>query len=459
MCVIGANISMPVNQRIQIACLSVTLLIAGSCSLAANARRDTNSRAKNDAALEKARKDIEKYRKGPIRLKVIDRRGKPVAGARVEIRQVSHAFKFGCYLKIDDLDPAELPNYEQRFRKLFNYAVIGNYWDNVEYKQNEVNWTWFDREVALSIKLGIEIQAAPMLWGTSEYGTPKWLPTSKGELLPILENRVRSSVTRNPSVTDWEVVNEPLAPNADFFADNVGQEYIATAFRWAKDAAPEKRLIINEYGVFGSISDHNYNRQKYFELVEKLIRNQVPIDIIGIQAHANGEWYEPRNVAEQLEKYASLGKPIQITEFSGQTHDFNDRKKPLAISGGHQDDTWNAEKQAEFYHEFYTVAFANPSVEAIITWGLDDRRAWLPGIGLLDENGQPKPSYAELDRLINQAWKTRLDGTANEDGIYELKGFFGDYEIKVNISSGKRLTAKFKLVPGKVNEWVINSGA
>lgn len=436
----------------------ISLNLFSACKTTANSlEEDSIRQAKNEAVLRQAENNIEKYRKGAAQIKILDAQGKAVSGARLNIKQVSHDFKFGCYLKIDDLAPEKLPKYEKHFSRLFNYAAIGTFWDFVENKRGDENWAWFERETALSQKLGARIQAAPILWGTNEFGTPAWLPRRKNELSAVLERRVKSTVSKFQNVVDeWEIVNEPLAPKTDFFARIAGDGYIESAFRQAREAAPNERLLINEYGVFGSVPAHNNNSDRYFNLLKALINKNVPLDVIGIQAHANGEWYEPANVAEQLERYAALGKPIQITEFSTQTLNYDDRKTPLNISGTYRNGVWSTEKQAEFYREFYTVSFGNPQVEAIITWGLDDQRSWLPGIGLINEKGEPKPAYKMLDRLINHEWKTTIDdAAANEQGIYGFRGFFGDYEIEVISKPNSLKKVKFSLEKGKTNEWII----
>ena len=439
----------------------LTLSFSLSCQSAVTAEDDSIikndiRKSSNETALFEAKKNIEKFRKGNAQIKILDARGNPVSQAQIKIKQISHDFKFGCYLKIDDLAAEKLPEYERHFAKLFNYGVVGTYWDFIENEQGIEDWSWFEREVALAEKLKLKIEAAPVLWGTNESGTPAWLPRTRSELLPILERRVRSSVTRNGnSVGEWEIVNEPLAPKPDFFARVIGSDYIESAFSWARQAAPAKRLLINEYGVFGAVGAHNYNRDKYFELLNELAEKKVPFDVIGIQAHANGEWYEPANVAEQLDRYATLGKPIQITEFSAQTLEFDDRRTPLAISGTYRSGIWNAEKQAEFYREFYTVAFGNPQVEAIVSWGLDDERAWLPGIGLIDERGNAKPNYKTLDQMINDEWRTNIQINLSANDIAKFRGFYGSYEVEV-VAGGKRTKAKFELKKDDENEWVLH---
>lgn len=435
--------------------LTILVILNSGCSTSASSvYSDSEREHRNRIAVESAKASIDKFRKGEIKITVVNESGRPVPDASITIRQISHSFKFGCYLKIDDLDPAKLPNYQRRFSALFNYAVIGTYWDATENKRGEENWSWFDREAELARQMGMRIQAAPVLWGTNKYGTPAWLPRDTSELRAALDRRVRSVVSRNANVADWEIVNEPLAPKKDAFASVGTNEYVASAFRSAKEAAPAGRHLINEFGIFGSIDKHNYNRNRYFELLQRLIANNVPIDVIGIQAHANREWFEPADVADQLKRYGSLGRPLQITEFSVQTANFNDRRLPEAISGPYRTGNWDDDKQAEFYREFYTVAFGDPNVEAIVTWGLDDERAWLPGIGLIDNNGEPKAAYTELDRLINTEWKTNDAARTDGNGVHVSRGFLGEYEITA-ASGSKRATAKFTLTSGGKSNWIV----
>jgi GH35 family endo-1,4-beta-xylanase len=232
-------------------------------------------------------------------------------------------------------------------------------------------------------------------------------------------------------------------------------EYIEAAFYLARKTAPSKRLMLNESGIFGSGQTRHRNREKYFDLLKTLIEKGVPIDVIGIQAHANGEWYEPANVAGELDRYSALGKPIQITEFSAQIFNYDDRETAQGVSGNYRSGVWDAEKQAEFYREFYTIAFGHPQVEAIIQWGLDDERAWLPGIGVIDKDGNPKPNYRVLDRLINERWRTNLqaESRAAAEPI-EFRGFYGTYEIEATIN-GRTTKTKFDLKKKSQNEWTL----
>lgn len=405
---------------------------------------------RNREALEAARRNIEQFRKDDA---VIDVRGAS-RDAKVHVRQLSHDFKFGIYLKLDDLDPGDRERYESALGEIFNYAVVGTYWDFIEPTRGDLRMDWFDREVATARRLGMRLGAAPILWGTKEFGTPRWLPSDRGELRQVVDEHIRKTLARTDGIEDLEIVNEPLAPDRDLFAERLGDGYINEAFRTARQAAPEARLMINEFGLFGSVARNNRNRERYFDLAKRLIDSGTPIDVIGIQAHTNGEWFEPADVAETLARYGTLGKPLQISEFSVQTREFSDRTRPLAIAGDHRSGLWNDDLQAEFYREFYTVAFGDPNVEAIVSWGLDDKRAWLPGVGLIDSKNRPKPAFDALRRLILEDWRTDLVAKPNGSGEVSFRGFYGRYEVTVE-SRGKILKKSFDLRRNFGNRWLI----
>jgi len=59
--------------------------------------------------------------------------------------------------------------------------------------------------------------------------------------------------------------------------------------------------------------------------------------------------------------------------------------------------------------------------------------------GLLDANLNPKRAYRELDRLINQEWKTTVILTTDEAGKASFRGFHGKYSAKVTTGGITRI--------------------
>jgi hypothetical protein len=95
------------------------ILLCGAGSALAAATSDDDLYAGADAR-------IEKHRKAPATVSVVDASGKPVAGAEVVVEQVQHAFLFGSNIFKWGRFPDEALEtaYRQRFAELLNYATL-----------------------------------------------------------------------------------------------------------------------------------------------------------------------------------------------------------------------------------------------------------------------------------------------------------------------------------------------
>ena len=81
--------------------------------------------------LAKARENIEKYRKGDATILFVDEKGKPVKNVQVEINQVFQDFLFGNIAwELTGMveDQYKIDVFKERFKALFNFAIIPFYW-------------------------------------------------------------------------------------------------------------------------------------------------------------------------------------------------------------------------------------------------------------------------------------------------------------------------------------------
>ena len=91
--------------------------------------------------LQKAEKNIEKYRKGTVSLQ-FKAAGDRLEDADVTVEQVNHDFLFGCIIfpLIWDEDPYRPQLFKERFKALFNFAVFPFYWPSYERQQGMPGW-------------------------------------------------------------------------------------------------------------------------------------------------------------------------------------------------------------------------------------------------------------------------------------------------------------------------------
>jgi hypothetical protein len=165
---------------------------------------------------------------------------------------------------------------------------------------------------------------------------------------------------------------------------------------------------------------------KFYELLATAKQNGVPFDGIGIQAHEPRTMRFPLDRVQRiLDRYATLGKELHITEFTPTSA--GDR-----ITGSHLRGVWDEAAQAEYAEKFYRVCFAHPAVRAITWWDFSDKNSWRKGGGMLRADMSPKPVHDALKRVIHQEWKTNLTGATDAAGNFAFRGYRGTYRLAVN---------------------------
>lgn len=373
-------------------------------------RRCRELRLQEDRLLAGMAERIERNRKSDVTLRVTDGKGNPVPGAEISVALARHEFLFGCNIyKFDRFATAERNElYKERFRGLFNYATTGFYWRWYEHEKGKPEYAYTDKVVAWCMENRIRLKGHPLLWAC-EAGIPVWSGAQPSA--EVQRQRVVDIMSRySGKIAFWEVVNEPA---------HLSGLTLDEPYRWARAANPEATLIVNDYEVMAN------GFPPFFALLESAQKRGVPFDGIGIQAH------EPRTlrfpldpVWATLDRYATLGKPLHITEFTPASGG-------EAVTGPLGVGTWDEAAQADYAARFYTVCFAHPAVMAITWWDLCDDGAWLKGGGLLREDLSPKPAYEALRRLIHEQWTTRAAGKTDRGGGFSFRGFRGDYVARI----------------------------
>ena len=171
----------------------------------------------------------------------------------------------------------------------------------------------------------------------------------------------------------------------NFWLRTIGPEYIKIAFQAAREADPTVQLFYNDYGAEGL----NSKAGAVFQLVTKLEQAGL-VDGVGLQTHVRLEQYpDPEDVAGNIERLASLGLDVHITEMD------------VAISQTVMED--ESRIQAEIYRDILNVCLAQDACTSFVMWGFTDAHSWLyyfydtspPDEAplILDSDYNPKPAY------------------------------------------------------------------
>ncbi|MDR0325849.1 MAG: endo-1,4-beta-xylanase [Oscillospiraceae bacterium] len=261
-----------------------------------------------------------------------------------------------------------------------------------------------DKLVEFAAQNGMKMRGHTLVWHNQ---TPSWFFQSPGggeasreELLSTLEEHTRTVMGRYKGrVYCWDVVNEALADSSGGFLRGspylriIGEDYIDRAFHIAHEADPDALLFYNEYNECDS-----EKRERLYTLVKELRERDVPVHGIGMQMHSYLESPSAGDIRAAIERYASLGVVLHVTELEISVYEWDDRRTDLKAPSPQM-----LERQAERYGELFALFREYKDVvTCVTTWGVADDYTWLddfPQKGrknwplLFDMNHQPKAAF------------------------------------------------------------------
>lgn len=251
---------------------------------------------------------------------------------------------------------------------------------------------------------GMKLRGHTLVWHNQ---TSDWLfQSSRGgtidaeTLLDRMKSHIGTVVKRyKDSIYAWDVVNEVIADEGaellrqSKWLDIAGEGFIAKAFEYAHDADPKAVLFYNDYN-----ESHPVKREKIYKLVKGLVDRGVPIHGVGLQAHWNITNPGLDDIRSAIERYASLGLQLQITEMDVSVFEHDDRRTDL---------TEPTEQMKELLTERYERFFRlfreyKQHISAVTFWGAADDYTWLDYFPvrsrknwplLFDEQQQPKEAF------------------------------------------------------------------
>ena len=433
--------------------------------------------SQGDALNEKINSNIEKYRKGDIKISISDASGAPVKNASIRLVQKSHEFRFGANIfMLDELEtPEKNELYKKTFAELFNMATLPFYWNTLEPQRNSPRYAKDSPKIYrrpapdLCIEFceqhGIEPREHALAYDAF---FPDWLVSaSVEEIKSELERRFKEVSERYADkIPTIEITNEMewQGGKTAFYNEN---DFVEWCFKTAEKYFPNNKLGINEWmGLCWE--DCCRATDKYYAYIEANMLKGARIDAIGMQYHlffkkedeyrSTRRLLDPDELYRHMDLYSNFGKPIQITEVTVPSYSWEDEDEQI---------------QADVIEKLYSVWFSHPSVEQIIYWNVVDGYAhvWDPDPekiketqgnmtlgenyyhgGLLRFDMTPKPAYYRIKELFEKRWHTEQTLISDESGTVSTRGFFGDYDLIVTSENGV-FTKTIKLKKGEKSEF------
>jgi len=323
-------------------------------------------------------------------------------------------------------DPTALEIVARHFNAISPENVLK--WDAVHPEPAGYDFALADRYVALGQALGAFIVGHALVWHQQ---TPACVfegeagaVLDRDTLLARMRSHIRTVVGRyRGKIHGWDVVNEALEDDGTWrrspWYATLGEEYVAQAFEFAREADPDAQLYYNDYNLWKPAK-----RDAAARLVTSLRGRGIRVDGVGEQGH----WLLDDPPADAIEAmivaFEKLGLKTMITEL-----DVDPLPRPDGLEGAdvskrvefkstlnpYADGLPDAfQKQlAQRYADVFGVFMKHRGAVGRVTfWGVTDADTWLndwpvPGRTnhplLWDRDGRPKPSFDAVVETARRA--------------------------------------------------------
>jgi len=399
-------------------------------------------------------------------------------------------FPIGTAISPDQLSS---DNIHSTFIKTqYNAIVPGNAMkpDALEPTEGNFNWTDADKIVEYAQDNNMLLRGHTLVWHSQ---IPAWFfqdktdptkPASAELLRSRLENHIKTVVTRyKGKINSWDVVNEILSDTSglrgssenskwkdiigDLNGDGFDSDYIELAFKYAHEADPNAKLIINDYGLEGSTR----KRDEMYNLVKRLLEQGVPIDGIGIQMHISNYAPSAEQIKECIEKLASLksikpGFTVQVTEMDMSIYS-SDGEAMKTVTN---DILLQQASQYKKIFDVFKEEAVKDNLSMVMLWGNSDDDTWLdnfPTTGrlnaplLFDRKLQAKPAYwAIVDpskvAIFRQTANTAKGAAVIGENIDSNWAMVKPFDVNTFVKGNVGATAQIKTRWDKDNLYILS---
>ena len=277
-------------------------------------------------------------------------------------------------------------------------------------KEGVWNWEKADKIANFCRENGIKMRGHCLCWHSQfadwMFTDSKGKPVKKEVFYERLREHIHAVVNRYKDVVyAWDVVNEAMADDGRSWPGReqspyrqsrhfqlCGDEFIAKAFIFAREADPNATLIYNDY----SCVDPG-KRERIYNMVKKMKDAGVPIDGIGMQGHYNIYFPDEELLDQAITRFKELVNHIHITELDLRMN--NESGGQLMFSRGEAKPMpqYMSSLQTDQYARLFKIFRKHKDVIDNVTfWNLGDRDSWL-GVNNhplpFDENYKPKACY------------------------------------------------------------------
>jgi len=272
-----------------------------------------------------------------------------------------------------------------------------------------------DRYVQFGLDRQMQVVGHTLVWHQQ---TPGWVfqgadgtPAGRETLLARMRDHIHAVVGRyKGKIYGWDVVNEAIDEDGSLrqapWRDGIGDDYVAKAFEFAREADPGAELYYNDYNL-----EKPAKRAGVIRLVNDLRARGLRVDGIGNQAHWRLETPAIDEIEAALIELHGTGLKVMYTELDINLLPAAARDADPALANPYATGLPDEKQQqlAKRYADIFDVIVKHrDSVSRVTFWGLSDADSWLNrgrmNYPLLwDRQRQPKPAFQAVVDVLSRA--------------------------------------------------------
>ena len=342
--------------------------------------------------------------------------------------------------------------------KQFNMLVAENEMkmETLQPQRGQFSFGSADGLVSFAQRNKMTMRGHCLVWHQQQ---PEWLSSdgkkndkgwTRKEALEIMKNHITNVMKHfKGKVKEWDVVNECLdddqsiirtTPDAYTLRQNVwqraiGDDYIDSAFVYARQADPTALLYLNDYDVE---MQGKAKAVAFYNIVKRLQQHGIPIDGVGLQCHFSVGSVDSVKLERTIRRFGDDGLKCIITELD------------MGVGSTSAKDL---EEQARNYRVVTDIMLNNENCPSMVIWGIKDNDSWRSGSNPLLYTAQlgRKPAwYAVRSALRHRSLVTDVEPVqatvAPSDAIYDLKGRrigSGRLQPGIYVKGGKKILVHF----------------
>ena len=319
--------------------------------------------------------------------------------------------------------------------------------DPTEPQEGQFNWENADRIANFARQNGIKLRGHCLMWH-AQIGRWMYADTDDKEVFyRRMKRHIQAIVTRYKDVVyAWDVVNEAITDDKDAkdpyrqspMYKLCGDEFIAKAFEYAREADPKALLFYNDYNECDPVKS-----QRIYNMVKKMKAAGVPIDGIGMQGHYNIYGPTTEELDRALTLYSQVVNHIHVTELDIRINTEMGGQLRFSSEGVAVSDSIKQHLADQYARVFGVLRQHKDVIDCVTFWNLSDRDSWLGAANYplpFDTDYQPKLAYDYIRDMKAPAWdmpkqpkpdpnrQRRRDGQANQRAPFKPELAFPEME-------------------------------